>query len=71
MQAAKLAADPDALIAPGNFGAAKPLDIVQVDHTQADVVVVDEYFRRAMGRPWLSVAIDLATRGSVAIARLG
>ena len=33
-------------------------------------MVVDEYFRRAMGRPWLSVAIDLATRGSVAIVRI-
>jgi putative transposase len=67
VQAAKLAEDPDALIAPGNFGAAKALEIVQVDHTQADVVVVDEYFRRAMGRPWLSVAIDLATRCVVGI----
>ncbi|MFV8598599.1 Mu transposase C-terminal domain-containing protein [Ralstonia pseudosolanacearum] len=60
------ATDPAAAIAPGNFGAARPLDIVQIDHTQADVLVVDRFSRRVIGRPWLSVAIDLATRCVVA-----
>lgn len=63
---ARAAQDPAASIAPGNFGAAHPLDIVQIDHTQADVFVVDRFSRRVIGRPWLSVAIDLATRCIVA-----
>jgi putative transposase len=66
-QAAVLANDPAALVAPGSFGAAAALDIVQSDHTQADVFLVDEWVRRSMGRPWLSVAIDLATRCVVGI----
>ncbi len=48
--------------APGSFGAAKPLEIVQIDHTQADVFIVDRFTRRPIGRPWLSLAVDLATR---------
>ena len=66
-QALLLADDPLAQKAPGNFGAAAPLEIVQVDHTQCDVFVVDQTTRRNIGRPWLSVAIDLASRCVVAI----
>ena len=66
-QAALLADEPGAQIPPGNFVATAPLEIVQVDHTQSDVEVVDDWFRRAIGRPWLSVAIDIATRCVVAI----
>jgi len=66
-QAALLATDPSAQTAPGHFLASAPLEIVQIDHTQADVEVVDEWFRRSMGRPWVSVAIDIATRCVVAI----
>lgn len=66
-QAALLANEPGAQVPPGNFVASAPLEIVQIDHTQADVELVDEWFRRAMGRPWLSVAIDVATRCVVAI----
>lgn len=66
-EAALLATDPAAQTAPGNFVANAPLEIIQIDHTQADVEVVDEWFRRSMGRPWLSVAIDIATRCIVGI----
>jgi putative transposase len=38
-----LAASPDARIAPGSFGATWPLEIVQVDHTPADVTIVDRF----------------------------
>ncbi|MEQ5844265.1 Mu transposase C-terminal domain-containing protein (plasmid) [Paraburkholderia acidicola] len=48
--------------APGNFIVRNPLDVVQVDHTQADLLVVDSLSRRPIGRPWLSLAIDIATR---------
>jgi putative transposase len=47
---------------PGNFLVHHPLDVVQVDHTQADIMLVDAFGRRPIGRPWLSLAIDVATR---------
>jgi putative transposase len=33
-----------------------------MDHTLADVMIVDSVHRRSIGRPWLSLAIDVATR---------
>jgi len=62
-----LAADPSAMVAPGQLVADTVLEIVQIDHTQADVFVVDERTRRPIGRPWLSVAIDVASRCVVGI----
>jgi len=61
-QAALLAKDPSAQKAPGNFNAESLLDIVQIDHTQSDAFVVDPWFRRSIGRPWLTLAIDIASR---------
>ena len=52
----------EATIPPGNFTVENTLDVVEIDHTQADVMVVDEWFRRPIGRPWLTLAIDVATR---------
>ena len=40
----------------------KPLALVQIDHTLADVIVVAEGSRLPIGRPWLTLAIDVATR---------
>jgi putative transposase len=42
--------------------ASEPLELVQVDHTLVDVIVVDDWERKPIGRPWLSLAIDVATR---------
>ena len=39
-----------------------PLERVQIDHTLVDVVVVDEGDRLPIGRPWLTLAIDVASR---------
>jgi putative transposase len=64
-QQALLAQDPKAQRAPGHFNAKSVLDIVQIDHTQADAFVVDPWFRRSIGRPWLTLAIDIASRGVV------
>ena len=61
-QQALLANDPKSQKAPGNFNVKSVLDIVQIDHTQADAFVVDPWFRRSMGRPWLTLAIDIASR---------
>lgn len=38
------------------------LDQVQIDHTVIDVVIVDERERRSIGRPYLTVAIDVYSR---------
>lgn len=47
---------------PGRFTVEQPLDWVQMDHTLVDLIVLSDDRREALGRPWLSVAIDLATR---------
>jgi putative transposase len=39
-----------------------PLDLVQVDHTPMDLIVVDPIDRQPIGRPWLTVAIDTYSR---------
>ncbi len=41
---------------------AAPLDVVQVDHSPVDVIVVDEVAREPIGRPYLTLAIDTFTR---------
>ena len=51
-----------ALSTPGMLEAAEALELVQIDHTLADVMIVDSEYRRSIGRPWLSLAIDVATR---------
>lgn len=38
-----------------------PMEVVQIDHTLADVVVLGED-RLPLGRPWLTLAIDIHTR---------
>jgi putative transposase len=47
---------------PGQFVASRPNTIWQIDHTLVDVVVVDEQLRRPIGRPVLTIAIDVCTR---------
>jgi len=39
-----------------------PLDVIQIDHTLADVIVLDDIHRQPIGRPWLTLAIDIRTR---------
>lgn len=43
-------------------GADQPLAVVQIDHTLLDVIVVDEVRRLPIGRPWLTLAIDVFSR---------
>ncbi|WP_245493514.1 MULTISPECIES: transposase family protein [unclassified Mesorhizobium] len=38
------------------------LHIVQIDHTLVDLFVVDAVHRRPLQRPWLTLAIDVASR---------
>jgi putative transposase len=43
-------------------GANHPLAVVQIDHTEADVILVDEVHRQPIGRPWVTLAIDVYSR---------
>ncbi len=47
--------------------AGAPLDLVQIDHTLADVILVDAMRREPIGRPWLTLVIDVATRMVAAV----
>ena len=47
---------------PGDYRASRPLEIVQIDHTKVDAFVVDEETREPVGRPWLTLALDVFTR---------
>jgi len=46
----------------GSLEASAPLEIVQVDHTLVDVIVVDPVRRAPIGRPWLTLVVDVHTR---------
>lgn len=47
----------------GHFpGADYPLAIVQIDHTKVDIILVDDIHRRPIGRPWITLAIDVFSR---------
>jgi len=47
----------------GNFpGADYPLAVIQIDHTPIDVIIVDEVNRLPIGRPWITLAIDVFSR---------
>ncbi len=43
-------------------GADYPNAVVQVDHTKVDLIIVDEEYRLPIGRPYLTIAIDVATK---------
>ncbi len=48
---------------PGAFpGADWPLAVVQIDHTPVDLMLVDDGHRRPVGRPWVTLAIDVFSR---------
>jgi len=48
---------------PGQYVVSRPLEVVQIDHTQVDIFLVDEKTRKTMDkRPWLTLAIDVFTR---------
>jgi putative transposase len=49
-------------VVPGELVADRPLDLVQIDHTEVDVIVVDPEHRQSVRRPWLTLAIDVHSR---------
>ncbi|MEN9659190.1 MAG: hypothetical protein RL571_2655 [Pseudomonadota bacterium] len=47
----------------GSFpGADWPFSVIQIDHTPLDIILVDDIFRRPVGRPWITLAIDVFSR---------
>jgi putative transposase len=47
----------------GHFpGANYPLAVVQIDHTPLDIILVDDVHRLPVGRPWITLAIDVFSR---------
>jgi len=58
-QAAKEAYSPHK----GTFpGADYPLAVVQIDHTPLDIILVDDIYRQPIGRPWITLAVDVFSR---------
>jgi putative transposase len=47
---------------PGAYAADRPNEVWQIDHTLVDVIVVDEEQRQPIGRPALTIAVDVCTR---------
>jgi putative transposase len=47
----------------GTFpGADYPLSVVEIDHTQMDIILVDDLHRKPIGRPWITISIDVYSR---------
>ncbi|MGO4568017.1 Mu transposase C-terminal domain-containing protein [Rhizobium sp. 2YAF20] len=46
----------------GEYSAEHAMEIVQIDHTLVDLFVVDAVNRQPLQRPWLTLAIDVASR---------
>ncbi len=40
----------------------RPLQLVQIDHTKVDIMLVDDVTRACIGRPWLTLVLDVHTR---------
>ncbi|WP_411960973.1 Mu transposase C-terminal domain-containing protein [Pseudomonas mandelii] len=47
---------------PGAQTTTGPLAVAQIDHTLVDIILCDEESRIPIGRPWLTVVIDVHTR---------
>ena len=49
--------------AAGSFPNANyPLAVIQIDHTPADIILVDDIHRKPIGRPWITLAMDIYSR---------
>jgi putative transposase len=53
---------------PSNLSAERPMQIVEIDHTLADTILVsDDEHRLPIGRPWVTLAICVTTRMVVGV----
>ena len=44
-----------------------PLAVIQIDHTPIDLILVDDEYRLPIGRPWITLAIDVYSRMVVGV----
>src|SRR4051794_32955608 len=58
---AKIAQQRFALVKPG-LRPRTLLDVVQIDHTKVDIQLVDDLARAVLGRPWLTLLLDVHSR---------
>jgi putative transposase len=58
----KAARDKHALAYPGELRPSAPLEIVEIDHTRADVILVSEIDGLPIGRPYLTTVEDVYSR---------
>jgi putative transposase len=49
------------LIKPG-LRTERPRQVVQIDHTKVDLMLVNDVTRACIGRPWLTLVLDVHTR---------
>lgn len=49
-------------VRPGHYTVDQPNAVWQIDHSPMDVIVVDSKNRQPIGRPWLTLVIDVASR---------
>lgn len=47
---------------PGEYASEGFLDLVQMDHTKGDAILVDSLRREPLGRPWITFLIEISTR---------
>ncbi len=47
---------------PGKFKTDYPMQLIQIDHTPVDLILVDDDTREPIGRPYITVAIDVYSR---------
>ena len=47
---------------PGKFESDYPMQLIEIDHTPVDLILVDDENREPIGRPWITVAIDIYSR---------
>ncbi|MDD2267586.1 helix-turn-helix domain-containing protein [Sulfuricurvum sp.] len=48
--------------APNKYETDYPLQVAQIDHTQVDIILVDDDSRLPIGRPWITLMIDVYSR---------
>jgi putative transposase len=60
-EGAAIAADRFRQVKPG-LRTERPLQVVQIDHTKVDIMLVDDVTRACIGRPWLTLVLDVHTR---------
>jgi putative transposase len=48
--------------APNKYETDYPLQVAQIDHTQVDIILVDDESRLPIGRPWITLMIDIYSR---------